>query len=158
MKIAHKFPLPSTPGVGRVRRILAAVDASEDAPEVLDVAADVATRFGASLFLLNVLWIPRIPAARGLDRTIARRASERLKRLAAAFPHSLVEETQVVESEPWQSIVATAERLNADLIVVSDHGYSVWDQLLGSTAASVATRAHSHVWVVHQRSGGTVEA
>lgn len=146
-----------------IHRILAAVDDSDHAPEVVAAAGEVAARFGASLHLFTALSIPPdIPAAAhnapdDAEQRIADRALERLQGLAAAFPGAAVERPQITNAAPWRSILECARRLDVELIVIGSHGYGGWDRLLGTTAASVVNRADRHVWVVHSRSGGTVE-
>lgn len=141
-----------------IRRILAAVDGTDRAVEVVKVAAEVGARFKASVYLFTALWVPPdIPAAAhdgpdDVEANIVERAAERLTQLAGAASGVLVEEPRISNAEPWRSILETARRLDVDLIVVGSHGYRGWDRLLGTTAAAVVNRADRHVWVVHDRS------
>jgi len=46
-------------------------------------------------------------------------------------------------------ILAQAEKLEVDLIVLGSHGYRGWDRVLGTTAATIANRSTRNVLVVH---------
>lgn len=52
---------------------------------------------------------------------------------------------------PWRVILATADDLDVDLIVLGSHGYHGMDRILGTTAGRVANQARCDVLVIHQR-------
>jgi nucleotide-binding universal stress UspA family protein len=54
-------------------------------------------------------------------------------------------------TEPWMGILAAADAVDADLIVLGSHGYRGWDRVLGTTAGKVANSSHRNVLVVHAR-------
>ena len=57
--------------------------------------------------------------------------------------------TEVLIGSPESRIVETAEKINADLIVVGSHGYNRWERLLlGSVSDSVAHHAPCSVLIV----------
>jgi nucleotide-binding universal stress UspA family protein len=54
-------------------------------------------------------------------------------------------------SQPWRAILAAADDVDADVIVLGSHGYHGWDHVLGTTAGKVANVAQRNVFVVHER-------
>lgn len=61
--------------------------------------------------------------------------------------------------EPSEGILAAASAIDADLIVLGNHGYSGWDRVLGTTASKVVNGSHRNVLVVYDVSrNGTGEA
>ena len=57
--------------------------------------------------------------------------------------------TEVLFGTPESKIVQTAEKMNADLIIVGSHGYNTWERLLlGSVSDSVVHHAPCSVLVV----------
>lgn len=140
-----------------IKTILAAVDASERAPHVFDAAAMLAARFGAQLHLLRVLSIsPEFPAAAAashadpLPAHLEQIALAQMSELTLRAPGLSVSPPIVaLGQQPWRVILESAQRLNADLIVLGSHGYSGWDRVLGTTAGKVANLADRNVFVVH---------
>jgi nucleotide-binding universal stress UspA family protein len=140
-------------------KILAALDASERAPGVFDVAVRVARLSGARLYLLRAIIIPPEfpPAAAGTpaDPLVARMAAnamQDLTSLVAGAPNDVSLQPPIVRvGTPWKIILETAEEREVDLIVVGSHGYHGWDRVLGTTAGKVANSATRHVLVAHPR-------
>jgi nucleotide-binding universal stress UspA family protein len=54
-------------------------------------------------------------------------------------------------SQPWRSILAAGEAVNASLIVLGSHGYHGWDRVLGTTAGNLANRALRSIMIIHDR-------
>jgi nucleotide-binding universal stress UspA family protein len=140
-----------------LKKILVAVDASERAPGVFDAAAELALKFAAKLYSVQVITIPpEFPAAAeaieadALPAHLTRLAHAQLSELPKRAPGLLATTPIVVSGEPWRLILETAQRLDVDLIVLGSHGYHGWDHVLGTTAGKVANRAKRNVLVVHQ--------
>ncbi|MCS6878194.1 MAG: universal stress protein [Geminicoccaceae bacterium] len=149
-----------------MKTILAAVDGSEPAWKALEIAADLARFYGARLHVLHVLPVEPVPEgllafARAenipLEEEIGRYESERLAgdailREAAerARAKGVAEvETTAEEGSPAPVIVAAAERLGADLVVLGSRGRTgLLAGLLGSVALEVARKAKASVLVV----------
>ncbi len=142
------------------RALLVAVDGSERAQGVVDRALELAKAMGARIVLFRAIVVPPDfpPAAATtevdtLPSYMAAQARAALTSLAArgitaGVPFELrVEET----SQPWRAILAAAESIDADVIVLGSHGYHGWDHVLGTTAGKVANVAHRSVFVVHDR-------
>lgn len=145
-------------------KVLAALDSSERAPGVFDLAVRVARMAGARLYILRVVSIPPEfpPAAAGTaaDPLVARMANhamQDLSRLIAGGPDDVAIQPPIVRlGTPWRTILETAEERDVDLIIVGSHGYQGWDRVLGTTAGKVANCSTRSVLVVHdQRPAGT---
>jgi len=120
----------------------------------------VGTHFDATVHLFRAVRLPPdfSPAAHvppsGMDHFLLREAANGLAALATTYPGLVLEKPQLEMADPWRCILAEAQRLDVDLIVIGSHGYGGWDRLLGTTAGSLVNRADRHVWVVHDRSDG----
>lgn len=127
----------------------------------LPAAVDQARLIGGKVTLMTV--VPNITA--GLDwryavrgetgsleynvKDVERAAGVRLKELMGQHvPADLQGETVVAHGTIYHEIVQTAERLNADLIVMASHRPSLKDYLLGPNAARVARHASQSVHIV----------
>ncbi len=51
-----------------------------------------------------------------------------------------------VASEPWRGIVAAADEIHADAIVVGSHHYGLLDHIFGSNTAKVANHTIAWLW------------
>jgi nucleotide-binding universal stress UspA family protein len=104
---------------------------------------------GGEIVLLNVA--ENIPGYLTIDLppdfigTSVREAEERLKSLAATFdldPHVMVK-----VGSPAREIIAAADELSADLIIIASHRPNLTNYLLGSTADRVVRHANCSVLV-----------
>lgn len=137
------------------KSILAAVDGSERAAGVLATARDLAVRYGTGLSVLRVVAgtheFPPAAAfvyADDLDARLRQAAFDELSELLAEVPDACA--TAIVRvGDPWRTILAVADELAVELIVIGSHGYGGWDRLLGTTADKVVNLAHRDVLVVH---------
>jgi universal stress protein A len=140
-------------------QILAALDDSPRAPEVLRHAASLAAHSGARLHLCHAVNVPLgLPADAWMlsfDELQARlldHANGSLIRLVEQLHppttpiHWGDHLTRI--GRPAQVIVELADELAADLLVIGSHGYGPVDRLLGTTAARVVNTANTSVLVV----------
>jgi nucleotide-binding universal stress UspA family protein len=155
-------------------RLLAAVDDDDVSEWVLGWARGLAVRLGASLTLINVvstavlthvMTLSSIAASGGevneqvIEREFRDDAGRWLRRLAAAG--SGVEGARFVTAagNPAEEILAAADRLDSDLIIVgSRQPGRVRRALLGSTAAEILHRARRPVLVVKEPAKGSRRA
>ncbi len=154
-----------SPAHGETARfvVLAAVDASEAAHEVLRVGANFAraTR-GGELHLVHVVEdlpppVSIAPPPAGLGVTsdeIVAAARKHVEALAAEartqFRGRL--STHVAAGSAWKQILQVAIDVQADLVIVGTHGRSgVKRLLLGSVAESVVRKASCPVLVVREK-------
>ena len=142
-----------------IKSILAAVDASERAPNVFDTAAALAAKFGANLHMIRVIAVPPEfpPAAASshpdaLPAHLEAIAIAQMSELTLRAPDlSISPPIVAIGQQPWRLILENAQRLNVDLIVLGSHGYDGWDRVLGTTAGKVANLANRNVFIVHAR-------
>jgi len=143
-----------------VRRIVVAVDFSEQSRQAMQQAIQLAGTYGASLSLVHV--VEPAPFFSGAhtdplmvmpDKKMAMLAQTKLDDLAAAeIPEDIEVETKVAIGRSHKEIVAHAKRWGADLIVIGTHGYTgLKHTFLGSTAEAVVRHAHCPVFVTRPR-------
>lgn len=140
-----------------VRRILVGLDGSPREEGVLDVAKDLAIRFGAELILFRALSMPpEIPPeawqnpALTVREFLERRARTALEVYQGLLPPAIRSRSsiEIVVAAPWQGVCMCAKAHEANLIVIGSHGYGALDRLLGTTAARVVNHAPCSVIVV----------
>jgi nucleotide-binding universal stress UspA family protein len=143
-----------------IRKILVALDASERAPRVVAAASEIAERFDARMLLFRAVDLPpefppaaHVEGGDPLPAYLQECARKELRALAAGNPRADLEHPEVVFEQPWRAIVAAADRLDVDLVVIGSHGYHGLDRLLGTTAGKVANHAHRNVLIVHVHAG-----
>ncbi len=141
------------------KHILAALDGSPRAPQVLHHAAELAARTGAVLHLGRSVHLPLGIPADALtltgDQLTARLLAYGAQELTALAEGLHPTHTPIRWGQrlcrfgaPAQVVVDLAEELHADLIVLGSHGYDVVDRLLGTTAARIVNHARCSVLVV----------
>lgn len=136
------------------RSILLPVDLDEPSSwgKALPVAVSLCRCFGASLALTTVVpdWnvileVQRSPIAYREFLEIAR---ARLATLADSIADLSGVEHHVETGSIYRGILAVAERIGADLIVLSSHRPEMKDYLLGANASRVVRHARRSVFVV----------
>lgn len=139
------------------KNILVPTDLSEGAEEALDYACELATQFGATVHLLNVIGIPTLGVPElgiALTSTMIdsmvhdnQEALEKLgeqKRDRASIGQLLLR-----TGDARDSILQVAKELGADLIVMGTHGRrGVTRALLGSVTEAVVRSAPCPVLTV----------
>ena len=140
------------------RHIMAGVDVTEEASQVLEAARALAGEHGAKLSVCTVVK-PLTQVYGGLDMLAYTRASVNFEQEAANQARVQVEalaaqygvaasDVHVYVGSPASQVVEAAESLGADLVVVGSHGKHGLGLLLGSTANGVLHRAHCDVLTV----------
>jgi universal stress protein A len=141
------------------RNIVVPVDLDDSAAQVLDYAVALAAKLDARLHVLHVVPWPllgaEVPIAvtdTAMDEIMARKR-QTFEELVAAHAAKLPPGSALVKTgDARTAILATAEELRADLIVMGTHGRRGVSRLvLGSVAESVARAAPCPVLLV--RSG-----
>lgn len=140
------------------KRVLVALDDSIRATGVLAAGAECAEKLNAELYLVRAVNVPRELAGvaalyddGSMLPRLTEAAKEELSLLAKRHGHVHVTGIHVAVGQPAQTIVAMADAIEADVIVVGSHGYRGWDRVLGTTAASVANLATRNVLIVHEQ-------
>ena len=149
-----------------IKRILVPVDFSEPSLRALDYAAQLGRAFRIELIVLHVVETVYYPFAgdlygTGYDmsavyRALERAGREQLARLAARLKQRrIAARTLLLMGSAPQTIVDTAKKLKADLIVMSTHGRTGLSHvLMGSVAERVVRTAACAVLTV--RGAGAV--
>jgi universal stress protein A len=129
------------------RHVLAAVDLSEEAAQVLDKARDIAAASGATLSVVSVVRpilqvygaLDMAPIAIGgisFEQQALDQATTQIRTLGARYgiPEP---RAHVFLGTPAADVRALASQIGADLIVVGTHGRHGLGLLLGSTANAI---------------------
>lgn len=135
--------------------ILCATDFSLCAEDALHYALFFARTFGAHLHLVHVDDTPslELPGAAGVDENRRSAAVARLEALARRYADRGVEiTTELLHGPPYETIVAHAAVIDADLIVLGTHGRTGLERVLVGSVAERVVRL-SPVPVVTVRHG-----
>ena len=137
------------------RKILVPIDLEhgERVNEVLSIAADFATADDTEVELLTVIQAGPVIVSQFLaenyESMASTKAEQELDALVAGMGAAADKVTTTVRfGGTYQEILAYAEKIGADLIVIGSHKPNVADYLLGSTAARVVRHAKCSVYVV----------
>jgi glycine betaine transporter len=140
----------------KVKNIVVPIDFSAESQKALQYASKLASQFGATLKLIHVVEptpfindLPNVVLTRS-DQEVAKESRIRLQALAKDEIDELIPvQTGVRIGKPYHEIVSFAKVTDADLIVISTHGYTgLKHALLGSTAERVVRYATCPVLVV----------
>jgi nucleotide-binding universal stress UspA family protein len=141
--------------------ILAPIDFSDSSRAALDVAADMATRFGAELLLVHVMpAVSDLPRSVSIlkegeyDRGLSDAAAERLNELAAALAQKgLKARTEIgTGNDVGLELVRSAQHNHADMIIIATHGMTGWRNIaFGSVAENVVKQAECPVLLLRAK-------
>jgi nucleotide-binding universal stress UspA family protein len=134
-------------------RVLLAVDGSEHSERAIQVAGELAKKFGSEVLVLNareVLLMTRSsPVGKETteqSQTLVRQVAERL---AKDGVNARGESVSIVESGAAKEILEEARKFEANLIVMGTRGHSqLAGLMLGSVASKVVHHAECPVTVV----------
>ena len=141
-------------------KILVPTDFSETAGEALEAAIQFGKAYGSSLHLVHAYYFEIPPAYIQTDASFMNPQDvlDPMRASAAESIAALVEKVRkagldadstVILGHSSEVVLAEAERLSADLIVMGTRGLTGLDHvLLGSTAERVVRRAHCPVLTV----------
>jgi nucleotide-binding universal stress UspA family protein len=146
------------------RRILLATDGSEEAELAARVAVELVKSTGSELHLVHVKLLPLTPPYPDVLDWRWGEDLERAEREARELLHGQVKKVKdaggtvagahLREEEPAEEIVALAEELGADLIVVGRRNRGRTSRALGGSVSDwVVRHAHSPVLVVPSHKG-----
>lgn len=145
------------------KRILVAVDGSDDATKAAKTAVNLSKKFGTELIVCHVIPTPiysspEVGAAHMVNalsgyfeaaRTDAKKIVDQVARLADSNGIKVMCVTQENAFSVVEALVSLAEKRNVDLIVMGTRGQSGFKKLLmGSVSSGVVTHAHCSVLVV----------
>ena len=133
------------------KKILIGHDDSPHAWEAFKVAADLAKKYGAKLYVVHVIDTRAIPVP---AEVIVKPLRERAERLAKEIEEKKKElgldiEYIVREGSPVEELSKVAEEKDVDLVVVGSRGLGmVSGYLLGSTSTKIAIACKKNVLIV----------
>lgn len=145
------------------KHIIAGLDLSEESPQVLQRASELARDCGATLSLAHV--IEPLTFAYGGDMPVdlsevqeqlQLKAEQELQRLARQTDFTIQRE-HVLVGQPATELHNLASQEGADLIIVGSHGRKGFALLLGSTSNSVLHGASCDVLAVRVAQGDEKE-
>jgi nucleotide-binding universal stress UspA family protein len=148
-------------------KVLLATDGTKQSESAVDIIKSLAFGEGDALKVISVvdmavplaidIYAGYLPSSSEIEAAVKENAEKILDSTIQNLGDYLKEKNVLISSEvlhgsPESRIVETAEKMNADLIVVGSHGYNRWERLLlGSVSDSVVHHAPCSVLVV--RSG-----
>ncbi len=140
--------------------ILSPIDFSDSSLEALDVARDVASRYGSVIVLVHVVpFIPKLPGDVSIfhegdyERGLIKEAQQRLDDLAAKLKEQGITARTTVglANDAAMEILRAAEHEHANLIVIATHGMTGWRRLaFGSVTDKVVRTAECPVLVLRK--------
>lgn len=138
--------------------IIVGVDESTTASAAALTAASLANSLDAELHVVTAYGVrQRTIFTDGVERTIYANISSfegiaktQAAALKAEFPHLRVK-SSAVEGKPAAALVAAAEALSADFIVVGNKGVQGPSRVLGSIARAVSAEATCDVYIANTR-------
>jgi len=155
--------------VDNLRTLLVAVDGTPGGARALDQATRLARVAGAALVVVRVMqphgtfgFDPLLHATLGVqphpeaDAEALAAAEDYVNEVSCRLrDHGIVATPRVMVGHPAERIVAAAEQLDADVIIMSTHGYQApLRSVLGSTADEVVRSAGRPVLLVRRTAGG----
>ena len=150
-----------------IERVLFPTDFSSFSADALRHALSLARRFKARLKVVHI--IPHVFPSGDSDYFAApwivtpdlrRHVDEEMRRFLAPLREARIDyQTEVCEGDPWREIVALAEEMPADLVVMGTHGRGGLEHLfLGSVAEKLIRRLPCPVLTVCHEEGRTWDA
>ena len=151
----------SLPHNSAIRRVMVGTDRSKTADHAVQWAAEFANRYGAELFVVQVI-VPHHPATTefgAAEQTRAAAANDELatvvRQLAGERGHALV----AIDSDPALTIVRAAEREAIDVLVVGNSGMAGRKEfLLGNVPNRISHNSHCTVIIVNTLPSGGEQA
>ena len=144
----------------KIQNILVPTDFSDDARSALDAAVDWAAEFGATIHIVHAYFVdvPAVDGGYGGDFLLPADILEPVREAAETSVAELVAEAsqrgvsaegRATLGDASSSILAEAERLGADLIVMGTRGLTgLKHVILGSTAERVVRKSPCPVLTV----------
>lgn len=136
------------------KTLLVAVDvnAMDGAERLAETANMIANADGAQIHVINVVpgaGMSMVGAALGAQHSSDMKAAAKAALDAwasSAFPNGA--KTHVTEGTIYDSVIQTADRIKADVIVVGAHRPELRDYLVGPNAARIVRHSNQSVMVV----------
>ncbi len=143
--------------------IVAPVDFSDPSRQAVDTAADMASRFGATLLLVHVVpALPKLPNGVSMfkeaeyERWLHEEAGKTIVELSKQYEQAGISvQTEVgIANDVGMEILRVTQKHQGDLIVIATHGVSGWHKVLfGSVAEKVIRLSEGPVLLLKRPSG-----
>ena len=134
------------------QKVLFATDFAEDSHQIAAKAKTIADSFGAEIHLIHVVAsMPEYSIGYMMSPDVERRMQdEATAALCKMGDHvNVPADHQYIDiGSPKNLILAKAETIDADLIIVGSHGHHGWGILLGSTAGAIMHNANCDIIVI----------
>ncbi len=138
--------------------IVVGTDGSDTAALAVTLAADLAKHHGAVIHLVNAYKMSTggvavahagatAVADQGVSGEVSRGVSKKLLTAAAKSISGTTVKTRAVMGNPADVVIAIAEEVGADLIVVGSKGMRGARRVIGSVPNTIAHRAPCHVLI-----------
>lgn len=141
------------------KTILVPTDFGEVSEHAVEYALELAKALGSEVILMHAFEIPAVGfpdgalvATADMTNRVLEGAQVGLDRQAAQYEGRGIEmRTVIKQGDAWRSILAAADEVGCDLIVMGTHGRRGLPRaLLGSVAEKVVRTAHCPVLTVHK--------
>lgn len=142
------------------KRILVPTDFGDASEAAIEYAIDLAKAIGSEVVLLHSFEIPAVGFPDGalvataeMTNRVLEGAQVGLDRQVSSYESRGVPLRSVIkQGDAWRTVIATADELGADLIVMGTHGRKGLPRaLLGSVAEKVVRTANVPVLTIHAR-------
>ena len=144
---------------GEIKRILVAVDGSEDATKAAEIAIVLAKKFGSEIVVCHAIPTPPYAFRRTVSAALVSEYFSSARKEAKQFVNDMVKlaeakgvnATELIldQDSVVEAIVKNAEASNIDMIVIGTRGQSGFKKLvMGSVSSGVLSHAHCSVLVV----------
>ena len=138
------------------KNILVAVDLSQDSAVILDKARGIAKSYEAQLDLIHVIEPIAVGYAieissidvEGLHQEATEQAKQSLMEMGRHIDIP-AERMHTLLGQPAREIKELANEIEADLIIMGNHGRHGWELLFGSTSTGVAHGINCDLLTVH---------
>lgn len=145
--------------LGRISKIVAAVDQSDYSKTIMEKASIISTAFNSDVYIVSVVKMPKLAAEENdvLMSEIKNEENEIIehhKKLIEKYflSTNLLVESEVLHGNPASKICEFAKSVSADLIIIANTGKSGFRRvLLGSTSEAVSHNAPCSVLIVKRR-------
>lgn len=141
-----------------LKRLLVSIDFGPYADQVVDQAIFLGKTFNSDIALLHV--IPTNISRECDLEGLVQPSKEMLKTYAAKFEKAGLKVTsnQVACAEPFEELIAQAEKLQSNMIIVGEKDYEPeTDPDIGVTAWRVIRKSQKPVWVVKRSSAKSIK-
>ena len=145
--------------MNQFKKVLVAVDFSENSEYAFNYALDLSKQFGGELTIVHVLnepanlvgfYIPNSVVFEQLNKEVEEGASSKMENFCSANMGDFKNyKTSIVSGHPYEEIIRKANETDASLIVMGTHGRTGIEHLIfGSTAERVVRSASCPVLTI----------